>query len=170
MQDRFKFRVVYYNDVEKKYFIFEPDLISADGTARAYAYGESGADEYYDTVTLNQCTGLKDKNGTLIYEGDIVKDLTYSYDVRYLCVFAPIFGGLGLISIQNWKDYNFCRENWEDYYNNSEVRRLDNRFKLADQGNKLKCFSMRELKMNDFEVIGNIYENPELLKEETNES
>ena len=73
MQNRFKFRVVYYNDEEKKYFIFEPDLISANGTARAYAYGESGADEYYDTVTLNQCTGLRDRHNNLIYEGDVVR-------------------------------------------------------------------------------------------------
>ena len=159
MQDRFKFRF-WFKDTQ--------EMIYSEKFNDVQTLGQWLFEDRKDAVKM-QCTGIKDKNCKLIYEGDIVKDLTYSYNVRYLCVFAPIFGGLGLISIQNWKDYNFCRENWEDYYSNSEVRRLDNRFKLANQGNKLKCFSMRELKMNDFEVIGNVYENPELLKEEGKE-
>ena len=127
MQDRFKFRVVYYNDVEKKYFIFEPDLISADGTARAYAYGESGADEYYDTVTLNQCTGLKDRNGILIYEGDIVKIFHVSGRMQ----------GKYFFDVVEWNDLR-CRFDTENYgiMNDDDV----------------------------YEVIGNIYENPELLE------
>lgn len=127
MQDRFKFRVVYYNDIEKKYFIFEPDLISADGTARAYAYGESGADEYYDTVTLNQCTGLKDKNDKLIYEGDIVKIFHVSGTMQ----------GKYFFDVVGWNDLR-CRFDTENYgiINDDDV----------------------------YEVIGNIYENPELLE------
>lgn len=113
-----------------------------------------------------QCTGLKDKNGRLIYECDIVKDLTYSGNVKYVCAFVPIFGGLGLISGQDLKDYNFCKENWKSYMTNTKVRNLDNRFKLSNQGNKLHCFSMIELSMTDFEILGNIYENPELLDED----
>ena len=153
MQDRFKFRF-WFKDTQEMIY---SEKFNDVQTLEQWLFGDRK-----DVVKM-QCTGLRDKNGRLIYEGDIVKDLTYPYNVRYLCVFAPIFGGLGLMSIQNWKDYNFCRENWEDYYSNSEVRRLDNRFKLANQGNKLKCFSMRELKMSDYKVIGNIYENPELL-------
>lgn len=147
MQDRFKFRVVYYNDVEKKYFIFEPDLISADGTARAYAYGESGADEYYDTVTLNQCTGLKDKNGKLIYEGDIL-DLyvsskkLYRYEVKYE------IGSFMLVSQDEIFDFPNV---WNDYvYPLSQL--------YYEYQNEENC-------IDECEVIGNIYENPELLEQ-----
>ena len=130
MQDRFKFRVVYYNDVEKKYFIFEPDLISADGTARAYAYGESGADEYYDPVTLNQCTGLKDKNGKLIYEGDIVRFYSLYGHVTFEIKWSEEFATFG------YED---------DETDFSELGRLYDEAAFV-------------------EVLGNIYENKEILQ------
>lgn len=168
MNDRFKFRVWLKNENRFGYLL---NLFSC-GTNSQYEveeYDKQG-DHYTvysaDEVILQQCTGLRDKNGKLIYEGDIVKDFTYTHDVKYICAFVPILGGLGLISKQDLKDYNFCEENWESYGINKEVRRLDNRFKLANQGNKLKCFSMGKLLMTDYEVIGNIYENPELLTEE----
>lgn len=124
----------------------------------------------YDHVGRNglvfmQCTGLKDKNGKLIYEADIIKDLTYLHEVKYVCAFLPIFGGLGLISNQDLKDYEYCKENWKSYIISDKVRALDNRFKLANQGNKLTCFNMNDLKIDGFEIIGNIYETPELLKD-----
>ena len=138
MNDRFKFRVVYYNDVEKKYFIFEPDLISADGTARAYAYGESGADEYYDTVTLNQCTGLKDKNGKLIYEGDILKGKK-----NMICSphSSKMIDKAGVVEIPQNMFVATCRD-------------VKNNCTLFCQNDWVKT-----------EVIGNIYENKELLNE-----
>ncbi len=74
---------------------------------------------------VEQCTGLKDKNGKLIYEGDIIKAKD---NLSWVVVFKNgcFFGKLGT--------------------------RYEPVFDLVNYG---------------FEVIGNIYENPELVNNET---
>lgn len=78
-----------------------------------------------DKFELMQYTGLKDKNGTDIYEGDIVRQ-----DDEY----------------------------WLVQYDNEDAM-----FTLY-YDNVIENFSNMNSKW--FEVIGNIYENPELFKEE----
>ena len=81
--------------------------------------------------TIGQYTGLKDKNGKKIFEGDIVKD---DY-----CIYEVVYDGNG-------------------YY--VEVVKL-----LKECGtDKGVLYDLSDYK--DLEVIGNIYDNPELLKEE----
>lgn len=77
--------------------------------------------------TLGQYTGLKDKNGTKIFEGDIVKGL-------YL-------------------------KNSNNILNVSGVVKYDlDRFRIMGQ------YALNLLEVSQCEVIGNIYDNPELLE------
>lgn len=116
MNDRFNFRIPMFTD--KGTFTEFQHLELGDGIECTLC-GYNGEPQ--------QCTGLKDKNGKLIYEGDLVKDIT-----------------LNRIFEVGYKKCTFYLESKEHigYFHELAI-----------------AYSKR------LEVIGNIYENKELIDE-----
>lgn len=97
------------------------------------------------TETIGQFTGLYDKNGKEIYEGDIVERITPK---------NPNFGFIGNVVF----DKNialFCVEH-NKFGPNSRTPFVMPDDWMDEYSNKLKC---------EFEIKGNIYDHPELIKE-----
>lgn len=94
--------------------------------------------------TIGQYTGLKDKNGTKIFEGDIIKGITEDTNqARY-----------GVIKYGKYKDENF-EDSCLGVYFEFEGEQFSI-FNGEAQGYDLPSL---------IEVIGNIYDNPELLED-----
>lgn len=106
--------------------------------------------------TIGQFTGLIDKNGTEIYEGDIMglpeRDAEgVAYKNRYIRVVEWINDGFFLL---------------DNIVMGDEVRKYGDRLALEISLNSnyagiARCFKERGL---DYTVIGNIHDNPELLE------
>lgn len=119
MNDRFRFRVW---DIEYKKYYPASDFCIED-------FQDSG-----DEIIVEQCIGLRDKNGRLIYEGDICLLYGRKYEIRWKD------GGFGA------RDYPPCADT--DGYIFSDTVPFTNRLYLRED-------------LKEIEVVGTIHDNPD---------
>lgn len=150
MQDRFKFRYIFRKDfggktgICYKMPIFDLDTITNETFTKVI---KEYTDYDYKLVSIKQCTGLKDKYGKLIYEGDIL-DLyvstkkLYRYQVKFK---------IGSFMLESQDEIFDFPNKWNDnVYPLSQLY-----FEYQNEENSIwEC-----------EIIGNICETPELLKD-----
>lgn len=129
MEDRYLFKAKHFEEWHIGNIVKDPDgLYIRDIKENVMAYID-------DESTICQCTGLKDKNGKMVFENDIVAYLdTYSTE-------------------NGWAEADCIgKVVWDDETLSFQVT------------NRLSAESYEVL--DECSVIGNIFDNPELLESE----
>ena len=108
------------------------------GVVRIVEQKPSYKDAEVDSDTVGQYTGLTDKNGRKIFEGDILQGFWYGEGVRAKVVWIDDAATFGIL-------YSFRKSGEKTAWLNSSW------YKFTSES---PCFP---------EIIGNIYDNPELL-------
>ena len=110
-----------------------------------------------DSSSICQCTGLRDKNGKLIFENDVVDFLGHKGKVVYER------GSFGIA----YRDYI----DWEEIEANiCPITGCDNALCACENDNFISLweiywnFNDEDDSVNTVEVIGNIFDNPKLLE------
>ncbi|WMI81821.1 YopX family protein [Anaerotignum sp. MB30-C6] len=102
--------------------------------------------------TVGEFTGLTNKNGTKIFEGDIIQEEEMVSVCRFLCC----VGSYAFVPVEMYKDDE------EELYLTSNFRKLHELYE--DSGTDL--FFENDTPWKYVCVIGNIHDNPELLEGE----
>lgn len=121
MNDRFKFRAFYQGRFIYK-SLTDANYYDKDNKCIGLA------NTLPNNLKWEQSTGLRDKNGKLTFEGDIIKSMVYTVNMKIVYCIEETFFGL-------------------KYSHND-----DNRCSAAMPSSE------------EIEIIGNVHENPELLK------
>ena len=129
MQDRFRFRI-WDKPTSKMHYdtalgFTQNNAVGFWARANTPNYYTDYTGERLKDIKIMQCTGLRDKNGKLIFEGDIAINE-------------------GTVCVINWDNDKcaFFVETASEYFAFEE-----------------------DITIEDFKIIGNIYENPELLED-----
>lgn len=94
IRDNMKFRVWDNRDNVKLFHPPSDYRVDGDGVLYHSVLGLLG---YPDFLTLESCTGFKDQNSTLIYEGDIIesrcRNIHFKEEyTRRVVIFSPVHG------------------------------------------------------------------------------
>ena len=147
MNDRFKFRTWHRNKMRYiEYFIRNQEYTTISADRGAY-YEKLIPNE---DIVIMQCTGLKDTQGKRIFEGDIFTSGEYPFTDEG----KPNYVGevVWIDEFANFQYYLHCVNPSKRGISEGINNLLEN----------ILC-------LNDVKIIGNIFENPDLLRRNVNE-